>query len=196
MNNLEPQLLSLLDALRRDVDVGTVRSGVAALADAVRALPAADPSRRGLYGLFEYLDETTEDAAAGGAAWRAQGRVAMENALRAALSANRRDGSVLTLACVRAELERLAARITALTSADRNPLHALLSYVDMKNRQSLALAIRRDWGEPGVARRFEMRRDEIGTDETGTDETGTDESGGGRRVKRAMVTRPRRPEHG
>ncbi len=160
MNNIERLLLSLLDALRTSPtgDVAAVRSDVVALTGVACTLDEADQRQRGILGLFEYLDVTTQDAVAGGAAWQAPQRLGVENALRSILAANRRADSVFALSCVRDELERSAVRIGEMKPGHREPLHGLLGYVDMKNQQSLDLAIRRDWGELGSTRRFEMPR--------------------------------------
>ncbi|WP_280266508.1 hypothetical protein [Nocardia wallacei] len=162
MNSLERQLLSCLDALRELPSPGNVRSvrrAVLALRTAADELDPADPYERGVGKLYEYVDSSSRAAVADRLHWLSGSRADYENDLGTALAAARRGGSVYALSCQRDALGRLGERIEALPPQDREPLRCLLSYVYMKSRQALDLAVCSDWGVPSMRYRLEMGRE-------------------------------------
>ncbi|RDI55243.1 hypothetical protein [Nocardia mexicana] len=164
MDRLERRLLSLLDALRQQPTTGnarTVRDAVAALRPTADALDAGSSRQRPVRKLYAYIDAASRDALVDPDARSHAECCDIENGLRAALVASRRDSSVFDLSCVRDDLDRLSDRIDELQPGEREPLHCLLSYVDARNREALELAMRRDWSPPNVVRRFEMDRTRV-----------------------------------
>ncbi|WP_156524933.1 hypothetical protein [Nocardia pseudobrasiliensis] len=141
-------------------NVRALRDSVVALSSSADALDESDPQQRAVRRLYDYLEATTLDALAEGAASQHPERIEIENALASVLAASRRGGSVYALSCVRDDLEQLTVRIDELKPDDREPLRSLLSYVDAKNRQALELAIRRDWGTSTMVRRLDGARDD------------------------------------
>ncbi|RDI55498.1 hypothetical protein [Nocardia mexicana] len=164
MNSLERQLLSCLDALRELPSPGNVRSvrrAVLALRTAADELDLADPYERGVGNLYDYVDSSSRAAVADRLHWLSGSRAEYENELGSALAAARRGGSVYALSCQRDELGRLGERIEALPPQDREALRRLLSYIYMKNRQALDLAVCTDWGVSALRYRLEMGRADL-----------------------------------
>ncbi|MBF6170817.1 hypothetical protein [Nocardia blacklockiae] len=158
MNTLERQLLSCLDALRELPSPGNVRSvrrAVLALRGAADELDPAQPYEQGVRQLYEYVDSSSREAVADRMRWLSGARAEYENALAAELAAARRGGSVYALSCRRDALGRLGADLEQLPPEQREPLRALLSYVYMKNREALDLAVCSDWGAPALRYRLE-----------------------------------------
>ncbi|MBB5916382.1 hypothetical protein BJY24_005294 [Nocardia transvalensis] len=165
MNSLERQLLSCLDALRELPSPGNVRSvrrAVLALRTAADELDQADPYSRGVHALYEYVDTSSRAAVSDRMQWLGGRRSEYENALASALAAARRGGSVYALSCQRDDLGRLGAEIEGLDRPeDREALRSLLSYVYMKNREALGLAVSSGWGSPTPNYRLEMGRTDL-----------------------------------
>ncbi|WP_198037025.1 hypothetical protein [Nocardia sp. BMG51109] len=130
-----------------------MRDAVVAARPVADALDATSSQQRPVRKFYTYLDAASRDALADPVACSHPEWMDIEDGLRAALIASRRDSSVFDLSCVRDDLERLSDRIDELKPEQREPLHCLLSYVDAKNRAALELAMWRDWSLPSRALR-------------------------------------------
>lgn len=162
MTGTERQLLSLLDELRDDPDPGTAALiGMEAdvLADNAGDGDPADPQHRAVQELFEYIGLVAQDATVQRSPEQRADRAGIEDQLLAAAIASRRGGSVQAMNCVRRDLDLIAQQVGDMKPEDRDTLRHLLSYVEMKNRRALRLALRCEWGNAGDVRHLERYRD-------------------------------------
>ncbi|WP_280408235.1 hypothetical protein [Nocardia brasiliensis] len=168
MNNLEQQLLSLSDKLRKASTLEeeqSVNRAVRLLHRNAAALDVSDPAQYVLKRFYDYLDTTSHNAVHHRTKWLQLEQAEIERGLLDVLATVRHhQKAVSELSTPQVDLESLRLRIDQLDSSPAaHHLRDVLNYVQWKTQQTLELAVNREaiQGQERRAPSREVLRPEI-----------------------------------